>query len=112
MEVSDMAGKKIEEGMTMDDLRRKACHLILGDKVVLEDEDGKETVATVVRFYPYLVQFEDEKGKRFTEDYLSASKARLIKPSGFESHNDAMDREEVLKELKGRSVGDDYGKEM
>lgn len=107
-----MADKKIEEGMTLDDLRRKACHLILGDKVALEDEDGKETVATVVRFYPYLVQFEDEKGKKFTKDYLSASKARLIKPSGFVSHDDEMDREEVLKALKSRSVGDCYGKKM
>lgn len=106
-----MADKKIEEGMTLKDLRR-ACHLILGDKVEIEDDDGEETVATVVRFFPYLIQFQKGNGKTFTKDYLSASKARLIKPSGFESHNDAMDREEVLKALKGRSVGEDYGEKM
>lgn len=106
-----MSDRNLDPGQTLNDLRR-TNRLCIGDMVEIENEEGKEIVATVTRFFPYLVQFETKEGRTFTMDYLSASKVRLIRPSGFESHNEAMDRNALLKALNHRKLGEKNGKKV
>lgn len=98
--------------LTASEIRERARNFLLGDLVQVEEQEGKMTEAYVCRFYPHLVQYETEDGRRFTTDYLSAAKARLLRPAGFKEHTETMDREAVLKTLGERKLGEKDGEEL
>lgn len=104
--------KNAHTALTAEAVRARAKEFKPGDLVQVEEQDGKLTEAYIVRFFPHIVQYETENGRRFTTDYLSAAGARLLRPAGFKEHTESMDREAVLKALGERKLGDQDGEEM
>lgn len=90
---------------TIEEVKKEARRFQIGDTVLVEDENGRLTEAVVVRFYPHLVQYKRKDGRQFTADYLTASRAEMIEPSGFRIHDDQMDRDALLEGMEGKKAG-------
>ena len=91
--------------ISKEEVAQKAHKLKVGDRVIITS-DGKEVKATVIRFYKNLVQFKADSGVTFCEDYLSASKARIIKASDFEVASDKMNWGAILDALADENINE------
>lgn len=99
-------------GYSERELRARLKGFKLGDKVEIINSEGKETIATIIRFYPHLVQYRDSNGLTFTKDYLGASKARLIKPSNFDVRSEQLEMENLIKNLGAIKLGEENVKKV
>ena len=91
--------------ISMMDVYQKVHSFSIGDKVQVINDEGKEEVATIKRFYRNFVMYEREDGSTFTLGNFDASSMRLVKPSGFKIHSEAMDRDAVTASLGNKKIG-------
>ena len=106
-----MAEKELG-GYSERELKAKTRGFKLGDRVEIVNPEGVETIATIIRFFPHLVQYRDSNGMTFTKDYLAASKARLVKPSDFDVRSKKLEVEALMKNLGDKKIGEENGKKV